>query len=346
MGLGDLSGSVIPTFLLGAPRSGTTLLERMLSSHSLVKGGPEPHLLTPLAYLGVWGRVDKAPYDHIVAAIGQQAFVRNLPQQEQDYWHACRSYCDVLYTAYMQQARETVCLDKTPEYVTVWPFLTKVYPDAKYIVLTRHPAAILASFANSFFDGDFSVAQRHDPILERYVPALAGFLRQTEVQFVQISYENLVREPEKCLTLICDYLGIPFEPEAVNYGGKQDRQAAEAGLGDPIGVGRHSRPNVSNLDKWVREYASDSQRQDILRQSIARIDPGDLATIGYPEPTFWEWIERAEGHRQSTHNPKLTRYRLQRKLIIRLRGMTQRNAGLKRGIAWLRMVCDVLLREY
>ena len=89
---------VIPTFLLGAPRSGTTLLERMLSSHSQVRGGPEPHLLTPLAYLGVWARVDKAPYDHIVAAIGQQAFVKSLPRQELDYWRACSPVPDGVMT--------------------------------------------------------------------------------------------------------------------------------------------------------------------------------------------------------------------------------------------------------
>jgi hypothetical protein len=318
----------------------------MLSSHSYIRGGPEPHLMTPLAYLGVWGRVDKAPYDHIVAAIGQQAFVKSLPRQEQDYWQACRSYCDVLYSAHMAQARESICLDKTPEYTTVWPFLTKVYPDAKYIILTRHPAAILASFANSFFDGDFTLAQRHDPILARYIPALAGFLRQTEVNFVHVSYETLVRDPEQCLKKICDYLEIPFEPEAVNYGGKQDRQAAEAGLGDPIGVGQHSRPNDSSLYKWVEDYANDARKVDILRQAIARLDPADLSTIGYPEPIIWEPIERVEGHHMDTKSPKLTRYRLQRKLIIGLRGLTQRHTGIQRGLSWLRMVCDVLLREY
>jgi len=55
-------------FVIGAPRSGTTMLERMLASHSMIMGGPEPHLLTPLAHLGVWAKVDKAPYDHILAA--------------------------------------------------------------------------------------------------------------------------------------------------------------------------------------------------------------------------------------------------------------------------------------
>lgn len=48
-------------FLIGAYRSGTTMLARILGTHSMIYAGPEPHLLTPLAHLGVWVRVDKAP---------------------------------------------------------------------------------------------------------------------------------------------------------------------------------------------------------------------------------------------------------------------------------------------
>lgn len=335
------------TFLLGAPRSGTTMLERMLSSHTQIKGGPEPHLLTPLAYLGYWGRVDKAPYDHIVASVGQHAFIESLPRKEQDYWKACKSYCDLLYGAYMEQATETICLDKTPEYTTVWPFLTKVYPDAKYIVLTRHPAAILSSFANSFFDGDFDIAQQHDPLLERYVPALAGFLRQTYVPFLHLSYEDLVREPEDWLKKICAFLEIPFEAGIVDYGGKHDRQAAEAGLGDPISVSQYSRPTDSSINKWVKEYAGDTRKLSVLRESVARLDPADLATIGYPENSFWDPIEQTNpGNKRRARKNRLTHYRLQRKLIVKLRGLTQRNTRVRAGISWLRMVCDVLLREY
>ncbi len=88
-------------FLIGPPRSGTTMLERMLSSHSLIQGGPEPHILTPLAHLGVWAKVDKAPYDHILSAEAQKLFVEQLPNKENDYWKACRAYCEVLYSQYL-----------------------------------------------------------------------------------------------------------------------------------------------------------------------------------------------------------------------------------------------------
>ena len=48
-------------FVIGPPRSGSTLLARMIGAHSLIYGRPEPHLLTPLAHLGYYAKVDKAP---------------------------------------------------------------------------------------------------------------------------------------------------------------------------------------------------------------------------------------------------------------------------------------------
>jgi len=104
----------------------------MLAAHSLVTGGPEPHLLTPLAHLGFWRNADRAPYDHLVAALGQRAFVASLPGRADDYWAACRAYCDRLYGAHIRASGTQTYLDKTPEYSTIWPFVTRVYPDAIY----------------------------------------------------------------------------------------------------------------------------------------------------------------------------------------------------------------------
>ncbi len=203
--------SVKMLFIIGSPRSGTTLLERMLSTHSMIQGGPEPHLLTPLAHLGYWAKVEKAPYDHVLAAEAQRLFVEELPNQAQDYWDACRAYCDVLYGRYLANKGKDFCLDKTPAYALILPFIVRVFPDAKYVVLTRHPLATFSSFANSFFDGDFRVAQNYTPLLNRYVPALAKFLRQTAVPFSHVRYEDLVQDPGHWLKLTYEYIGVPFE---------------------------------------------------------------------------------------------------------------------------------------
>src|SRR5205814_7535520 len=83
-------------FVIGPPRSGSTLLMRMLSSHSAIYSRAEPHLLTPLAHLGFYDTVERAPFDHLQAQGAVREFVAELPRGEEDYLDACRGYTDFL----------------------------------------------------------------------------------------------------------------------------------------------------------------------------------------------------------------------------------------------------------
>ena len=331
-------------FIIGTQRSGTTMLERILSTHSLIQGGPETHLLTPLAHLGVWAKVDNAPYDHIVAALGQCAFVEKLPNKKMDYWRACRAYCDVLYESYMANTGKPIYLEKTPEYATVLPFITKVFPDAKYIVLTRHPVAIFSSFANSFFDGDYAVAQSHDPLLNRYVPPMAAFLRQTEIPFIHLRYEDMVQNPEIWMERIYKYIGIPFEHETINYHRNKSKQETGIKLGDPIGVKQHTKPSTSSMRIWAEELAADTTKLKFMQDIIKQLAPADLTTIGYPPDELWKPLEESGGLPPIV--PKLNLYRLERRLIVKGRGFTQRHEWFRTLLKKIRLSCDVLLREY
>ncbi|MCX8064183.1 MAG: sulfotransferase [Candidatus Hydrogenedentes bacterium] len=332
-------------FLVGLPRSGTTMLEHMLSSHSMIQGGPEPHILTPLAYLGVWDKVDKAPYDHILSAEAQKLFVQQLPNKEKDYWEACRAYCDVLYSRYLQaKGNKKICLDKTPAYSLVLPFIAKVYPDAKYIILTRHPIATFSSFANSFFDGNYKIAQAHNPILNRYIPVIADFLRKKEVDLFHIKYEDLVKEPEMWFEKICEFIDVPYEPEAIEYGKMQDEEHKK-GLGDPLGVKQHTRPTTSSLKKWVEELSSDPEKLKMMREIIERIADEDLEIFGYPKETIWKPLEDAKGIVVRQKKQKLNRYLLERKAIIYLREFARRNKFFRKVLDRIHLACEVLLRE-
>ena len=311
------------------------MLERMLASHSQIQGGPEPHLMTPLAHLGVWDKVDKAPYDHILAAEAQKSFVAQLPHGEQDYWDACRAYCDILYGRYLQATgNNPYCLDKTPAYGLVLPFIAKVYPDASYIVLTRHPLAIFSSYANSFFNGDYQTAHEFNPIIERYVPALAAFLRSGNPGILHVQYEKLVREQ----------IGIPYEPDAINYGEKQEDKERK-GLGDPIGVAQHTRPTTTSVKKWVTELATDNNKLALAKKMIQAVHPDDLARIGYPVDTLWKPLEEAGNTIKPPLPSKMTRYRLERAAIMRLRALAQRNGLFRKLLQKIHLASDVLLRE-
>ena len=65
-------------FVIGPPRSGSTMLQRMLGSHSAIFTHPEPHIITPLAHLGYYASVDRAPYDHINAAEALRSRAQHL----------------------------------------------------------------------------------------------------------------------------------------------------------------------------------------------------------------------------------------------------------------------------
>ncbi len=329
-------------FLIGAPRSGTTLLARMMGAHSAIYQRSEPHLITPIAHLGFYGSVQKAPYDPVNAAQAIRELVADLPRGEEDYLDALRAYTDTLYSRLLATAPgKRFLLDKTPAYALVLPFLTKLYPKAHYLVLTRHPLAILSSWVESFFDGDYRVALDHNPLLARYVPALARMLREQPVPSVHVRYEELVRDPETHFRRVCDHLGIPFEAEAIAYGERGD---APKGLGDPTGVARHTRPVTSSVSKWAAEIAATPETLALVSKLVDELDPADLETLGYPRAEIIEQLEAARGAPVSVKREAPTRYALERKLLVALRRNIHHNR-LGRVLKRLRFALDVVLRE-
>jgi Sulfotransferase family len=331
------------TFVIGPPRSGSTLLARMIGAHSLIMGRPEPHLLTPLAHLGYYAKVEKAPYDAVLAAEAQREFVAALPGGEQDYVDACRAYCNTLYGRMLAtDPGSQLFLDKTPAYALVLDFIAKVYPTARYVVLTRHPLAVFSSYAESFFNGDYAAAHAYNPLLERYVPAIAKFLRARPVPIYHVVYERLVADPETVMAEVFAFLGVPNEPQAVEYG---THEPAAQGLGDPIGVKKHSRPSTESIDKWAVEIAASPDRLRLSQEMIARLDPADLDTWHHPLDGLWAPLTAAGAANAAPAKKAFDRYRLERLLITRGRALVQRSPLLRKWLGTVRLGTDVLLRE-
>jgi hypothetical protein len=326
-------------FVISPPRAGSTLLQRMMGAHSEIFTHPEPHLITPIAHLGVYDNVDKAPYDHINAAEATKAFVRELPGGEQDYLDALRAYTDTLYGRMLSTSESSYFLDKTPANALVLPFLQRLYPDAKYVVLTRHPLAVFSSFANSFFDGDWEGAHAFNPILERYVPAMATFLRERPVPLVHVAYEDLVTAPEGQLERIFAFLGLEHDPDAVEYG---KAGPTKRGMGDPITVHTHDHPVADSLDKWAAELAHDASKRTLAEHMIARIDPADLEVWRWPAEALWAAVETAGG--QPPPKPARNSYTFKRRVMLALKKDIH-NRPHGKLVKRVKYYCDVLLRE-
>jgi len=330
-------------FLIGAPRSGTTLLARMLSAHSAIHGRAEPHLITPIAHLGYFGSVQKAPYDPFNVEQAIREVVTEIPRGEAGYLEALRAYTDSIYAQLMDAAPagKRFLLDKTPAYALVLPFLTKLYPRAKYVVLTRHPLAVLSSYAESFFDGDYEVALAHNPILQRYVPELARMVRERPVPLEWVRYEELVKEPETKFRRVCDYVGVPFEEAAIAYG---ESGESFKGLGDPTGVQAHSRPVTTSVSKWATDIANNPPVLALVSRVLDELADDDLAFLGYPKADIARKLEAAKGAPVPVRAKGPLRYRLERKLLVALRRNVHQNA-LGRALKRLKFALDVVLRD-
>ncbi len=334
-------------FVLGPPRSGSTLLMRMLSSHSQIHSRPEPHLLTPIAHLGFYDNVDRASYDQIQASQALHELVADLPGGEEGYLEALRAYTDTMYAGILSAQPKPYFLDKTPAYALILPFIERLYPHAHFVLLTRNPCSVWDSFAQSFYDGDYEAAYDFNPILGRYVPAQARFLREAKVPFVHVKYEDIVQDPGAQLKRIYEHIGIPHEPETVNYG--EAAPSVQGGLGDPIGVGRHNKPVTSSLEKWASHVAVDPAKRALLEHMLDSLDPDDVRTLGYDPATLLEPLERVDVPKaqmkasEQAAKDRWDRYKLQRRALVMLRKDVHHNL-LGRLLKKLRFYCDLILR--
>jgi hypothetical protein len=329
-------------FLIGSPRSGSTLLARMLGAHPAIFAPAEPHLLTPLAHLGYYESVERAAYDPIISQGGIRELVAQLPGGERDYLEALRAYTDSLYARLLATSGRTHLLDKTPAYALVLDFIARLYPQARYVVLTRHPMAVWSSYVESFFDGDFESAHRFNPLLERYVPAIARFLRERSVPLHHVRYEQLVKNPAVEGQRLCEFLGLAFDPRIVEYGA-EGPTATGRGLGDPITVGREQRPTTKSLAKWAQDLAGRPARIAQAQRILASLLDDDLATWGFSRAEIEAELAAVDPNAKPGRGVALSRYTLERRLLVRLRRNIHHNA-LGRLVRSVRRVCDVLLR--
>lgn len=330
-------------FIISPPRAGSTLLNRILGSHDDVYAPEEPHLFTPLAHLGYYDIVREAPYDPSISQRGVRAFVEALPGGEADYLDALRAYTDTLYGRALAPTGARFLLDKTPAYALVLDFIARVYPKAKFVVLTRHPMAVWSSVIESFFDGDHEAAHAHNPIIERYVPAIARFLDAAPVPICHVQYETLVADPENEVKRICDFVGLEFDPGIVDYGERGGAKQSARGLGDPMTVAKESRPTTASLAKWAKDMTGRPDRVAQCNAILDALTDDELATWGYSRAAIRAELDAVDLDGQAAPRKPLSRYTLERRLLVSMRRRVGDNA-LGRLVLKTREACDILLR--
>jgi len=246
-------------FLVSMPRSGSTLLQHILASHSKVAATAEPWILFPAAYALRPGALT-ADYDANTGRIALSEFLAQLHGSDEEYYAAVRKMAMHLYDSYLAEHGKERFLDKTSRYYLFLPELFRIFPEAKYVFLTRNPLAVLASYLEFMVFGNWK--RLGEPGMRNDLADGYRLIRQGIRYFgddaVVVRYEDLVEDPETIVGGLCERLGLEFEPGMLNYG---ERVGVLPGkLVDPKSIQKHETAVKDYAQAWRSKYSTRQER--------------------------------------------------------------------------------------
>lgn len=131
----------------------------------------------------------------------------------------------------------------------------------------------------------------------------------------------------------------------VDYGAGPDaRGESTRGLGDPTGVAQQTRPTTASLSKWASAAIGHPERVALYQLILARLADEDLETWGFSRAQIGQEVSAIDLGGPPAKKPGLTRYALERKLLVAIRRRIQPGNTLGGLVRKVREICDVLLR--
>ncbi len=248
-------------FLLGAFRSGTTLVRKVLDSHPQIYSPAETWFLLPLVNL--WEGVGESPrYRPAQAA----AAIRQHLSEDQ-FLDCCRAFAGRFFAANMPSGAR-VFVDKTPPYLNIAGALPRLFPEAKFIVLARDPRGILWSRHTWRHADDTPLAGRIKGVAGD-VRRLASFYENNKSRSTLVGYEQLCAGPTEVMKPLCEAFGLRYDPAMVQYGSA----AHHEGYGDE-NTRDHTKPHAASVRRWEKGVSQQDQQR-----LIEMCSPEALATL-------------------------------------------------------------------
>ena len=194
-----------PTFLIGFPRSGTTLLDTILRTHSKIDVLEElPMLEKMIDELGLLTKISMVEeIDNPGAAIASSFYFKELNK-------------------YIELDKNRVVIDKYPLNILQLPLINQIFPEAKYILALRHPLDCVLSCWMQYFGLNIAMSNMLDlnRIVDFYCIAMEVLTlseKRYSLNIHKIRYEDLVLDFEEEVSNILGFLNLKWEQELKNY---------------------------------------------------------------------------------------------------------------------------------
>jgi len=196
-----------PVFVVGMPRSGTTLAEQILASHSQVEGTAE---------LPVIGRITESIGRYRADGVRYPEAVREL--RDKDLRAYGRQYINE--TRRYRSTDKPLFTDKLPNNFPMLGFVRLILPNAKFINARRHPFdTCLGNYKQLFGRGQNFTYDMLDlaHYYQQYVATMQHWHEVMPGQVLDVHYEETVTDLEGQVRRILDHCGLPFEESCLHY---------------------------------------------------------------------------------------------------------------------------------
>lgn len=224
-----------PFFVVGAGRSGTTLLRLMLDAHPSLALPPESHFVVALADRRL--RLLHRPELALERVLRHPRFARwELDEATVRAAVTQHQPCDlaalfrVVFETYAASQGKPRWGDKTPGYVGRLPLLAALFPDARFVHLIRDGRAVAASVASKPSGPPNAVSAAY------WWRGLVGQGRRDGAalgeRYLEVRYEALIADPAAVLTTVCHHVGVAYDPAMLDYW-RTAAARVPSGLTDP-----------------------------------------------------------------------------------------------------------------
>ena len=197
-----------PIFVVGLPRAGSTLLEQILASHSMVEGTSElPDIITMSRMLGDKTKDNPASkYPEILTELSEEKF----KELGEDYLESTR----------IQRHGTPYFIDKMPNNFLHIGLIHLILPNAKIIDARRHPmAGCFAGFKQLFASGQNFTYDLEDigHYYRDYVKLMDHWDEVLPGRVHRVQYEDMVADTENQIRQLLDYCELPFEENCLKF---------------------------------------------------------------------------------------------------------------------------------
>jgi len=263
-------------FIISQPRSGSTLLQRVLAGNPDIQTSAETWLMLHPTYAHKHTEIN-AVYNTMWAANGVKAFLENYTDGMDVYDNAIRAWANTIYSNALQQENKKYFLDKTPRYFFIIPDLYRLFPDAKFIFLIRNPLAVLASELKTYIKGNWRKLGQFKQDLVDAPGLLLDGIQLLGENAITINYEAFVSNPNENIKLLCKNIGIDFHENMIDY---SNTPAPKGKMNDPVGIHQHTKPSNTSINKWTKMVDIEQEHYFACRY-LEVLGPTVFEKLGY-----------------------------------------------------------------